>query len=101
VAESGLPVAWAPGQGIVEYPARMGFPLKTTDKLVIQPAGATAPPCTCSLRTASTVSSRSGYSGRRRSSGRAQSTLLRPFDAATESKTGSGQVLPSWRSSVT
>ena len=28
MAESGLPVAWAPGQGIVEYPARMGFPLK-------------------------------------------------------------------------
>jgi hypothetical protein len=36
VKESGLPVTWAPGQGIVEYPAGMGVPLKTTDKLVIQ-----------------------------------------------------------------
>jgi hypothetical protein len=36
VQESGLPVAWAPGQGIVEYPAGMGVPIKTTDKLVVQ-----------------------------------------------------------------
>jgi hypothetical protein len=36
VAESGLPVAWAPGHGIVEYPAGMGVPLKRTDKLIIQ-----------------------------------------------------------------
>ena len=34
--EAGLPVTWAPGQGIVEYPAGMGVPIKTTDKLVIQ-----------------------------------------------------------------
>ncbi len=33
---SGVPVTWAPGQGIVEYPTGMGVPIKTTDKLVIQ-----------------------------------------------------------------
>jgi copper type II ascorbate-dependent monooxygenase-like protein len=33
---SGVPVTWAPGQGIVEYPAGMGFPVHATDKLVIQ-----------------------------------------------------------------
>ena len=32
----GVPVAWAPGQGIVKYPGGMGVPLKTTDKVVIQ-----------------------------------------------------------------
>jgi hypothetical protein len=36
IDESGLPVTWAPGQGIVEYPAGMGAPIKPTDKLVIQ-----------------------------------------------------------------
>jgi len=36
VDASGVPVTWAPGQGIVEYPAGMGVPVKTTDKLVIQ-----------------------------------------------------------------
>jgi hypothetical protein len=36
IDESGLPVTWAPGQGIVEYPTGMGVPIKTTDKLVIQ-----------------------------------------------------------------
>jgi hypothetical protein len=36
IEESGLPVTWAPGQGIVEYPTGMGAPIKTTDKLVIQ-----------------------------------------------------------------
>jgi hypothetical protein len=33
---SGAPVTWAPGQGIVNYPAGMGVPLHPTDKLVIQ-----------------------------------------------------------------
>jgi hypothetical protein len=33
---SGLPITWAPGQGIVEYPAGMGVPIKPTDRLVIQ-----------------------------------------------------------------
>ncbi len=33
---AGVPVTWAPGQGIVEYPTGMGAPIKTTDKLVIQ-----------------------------------------------------------------
>jgi len=32
----GVPVTWAPGQGIVEYPTGMGAPIKTTDKVVIQ-----------------------------------------------------------------
>jgi len=31
-----VPVTWAPGQGIVEYPSGMGVPIKTTDKLVVQ-----------------------------------------------------------------
>ncbi|HEY7371342.1 MAG TPA: hypothetical protein VIF57_04125 [Polyangia bacterium] len=33
---SGVPVTWAPGQGVVSYPDGMGVPIKTTDKLVVQ-----------------------------------------------------------------
>ncbi len=33
---SGVPVTWAPGQGVVNYPSGMGVPLSTTDKLVVQ-----------------------------------------------------------------
>jgi hypothetical protein len=33
---SGVPVTWAPGQGVVNYPNGMGFPVSTTDKLVVQ-----------------------------------------------------------------
>src|SRR5262249_41663319 len=32
----GLPIAWAPGQGIVEYPSGMGVPVKSTEKFVVQ-----------------------------------------------------------------
>jgi hypothetical protein len=33
---TGLPVTWAPGQGVVSYPAGMGVPIRRTDKLVVQ-----------------------------------------------------------------
>jgi hypothetical protein len=33
---SGLPIAWAPGQGVLTYPAGMGVPVHSTDKLVVQ-----------------------------------------------------------------
>ena len=33
---SGVPVTWAPGQGVVNYPSGMGVPVSTTDKLVVQ-----------------------------------------------------------------
>jgi hypothetical protein len=36
VAVSGVPVAWAPGQGVVRYPTGMGVPIRTTDKIVVQ-----------------------------------------------------------------
>ena len=36
VAVTGVPVTWAPGQGVVEYPAGMGVPIRKTDKLVVQ-----------------------------------------------------------------
>jgi hypothetical protein len=36
VNASGVPVTWAPGQGVVNYPAGMGVPLPSADKLVIQ-----------------------------------------------------------------
>src|SRR6185503_16939988 len=36
VAVTGVPVTWAPGQGVVEYPAGMGVPIHKTDKLVVQ-----------------------------------------------------------------
>jgi hypothetical protein len=36
VNSSGLPITWAPGQGVVSYPDGMGVPVHTTDKLVIQ-----------------------------------------------------------------
>jgi hypothetical protein len=32
----GIPVTWAPGQGVVNYPPGMGVPLRATDKLVVQ-----------------------------------------------------------------
>jgi Copper type II ascorbate-dependent monooxygenase, C-terminal domain/Copper type II ascorbate-dependent monooxygenase, N-terminal domain/Cytochrome C oxidase, cbb3-type, subunit III len=32
----GVPVTWAPGQGVVSYPAGMGVPVKATNKLVVQ-----------------------------------------------------------------
>jgi Copper type II ascorbate-dependent monooxygenase, C-terminal domain len=32
----GVPVTWAPGQGVVNYPAGMGVPIHATDKIVIQ-----------------------------------------------------------------
>jgi hypothetical protein len=31
-----VPVAWAPGQGVVDYPNQSGVPLKPSDKIVIQ-----------------------------------------------------------------
>jgi hypothetical protein len=33
---TGLPVTWAPGQGVVSYPEGMGVPIRRTDKLVVQ-----------------------------------------------------------------
>ena len=36
VKVSGVPVTWAPGQGVVNYPDGMGVPVRTTDKLVVQ-----------------------------------------------------------------
>jgi hypothetical protein len=33
---SGVPVTWAPGQGVVNYPDGMGVPIHKTDKLVVQ-----------------------------------------------------------------
>jgi hypothetical protein len=36
VGEKSSPVDWAPGQGVVAYPAGMGVPLRRTDKLVVQ-----------------------------------------------------------------
>ena len=32
----GVPVTWAPGQGVVEYPSGMGVPIASTSKLVVQ-----------------------------------------------------------------
>ena len=36
VAVTGVPVTWAPGQGVINYPAGMGVPIRATDKLVVQ-----------------------------------------------------------------
>jgi len=33
---NGVPVTWAPGQGVVNYPSGMGFAVSPTDKLVVQ-----------------------------------------------------------------
>jgi hypothetical protein len=32
----GVPVTWAPGQGVVNYPTGMGVPIRAADKLVVQ-----------------------------------------------------------------
>jgi mono/diheme cytochrome c family protein len=36
VDPSSSPVVWAPGQGVVEYPANSGVPLRPQDKIVVQ-----------------------------------------------------------------
>lgn len=36
VAVAGVPVEWAPGQGVVDYPAGMGFQMKSNYQIVIQ-----------------------------------------------------------------
>jgi hypothetical protein len=36
VNSSGLPITWAPGQGVVTYPSGMGVPVHPSDKLVVQ-----------------------------------------------------------------
>jgi hypothetical protein len=36
VEVNGVPVTWAPGQGVVAYPDGMGVPMRPTDKLVVQ-----------------------------------------------------------------
>jgi len=36
VAVKSVPVVWAPGQGVVEYPNKSGVPLAPTDKVVVQ-----------------------------------------------------------------
>ena len=51
----GLPIAWAPGQGIVEYPTGMGVPVKSTDKLVVQIHYNMADPTTLGQTDSSTV----------------------------------------------
>jgi hypothetical protein len=55
VEVSGVPVTWAPGQGIVEYPAGMGFPIHTTDKLVVQVHYNLADPSSAGKTDTSTV----------------------------------------------
>jgi hypothetical protein len=36
VKVSAIPVTWAPGQGVVNYPQGMGVPITPTDKIVVQ-----------------------------------------------------------------
>ena len=36
VSPTGVPVTWAPGQGVVTYPEGMGVQIRATDKLVVQ-----------------------------------------------------------------
>jgi len=36
VTVNSVPVTWAPGQGVVNYPDGMGVPIRTTDKIVVQ-----------------------------------------------------------------
>ena len=36
VNSTGLPITWAPGQGVVSYPGGMGVPIHTNQKLVVQ-----------------------------------------------------------------
>jgi Copper type II ascorbate-dependent monooxygenase, C-terminal domain len=55
VTVTGVPVTWAPGQGIVEYPAGMGFPIRATDKLVVQVHYNLADPSSAGKTDSSTV----------------------------------------------
>jgi Copper type II ascorbate-dependent monooxygenase, C-terminal domain len=55
VDASGLPVTWAPGQGIVNFPEGMGVPVHTTDKLVVQVHYNLADPGTAGLSDSTTV----------------------------------------------
>jgi hypothetical protein len=51
----GVPVTWAPGQGIVSYPNSMGVPVRTTDKLVVQVHYNLADPATAGKTDSTTV----------------------------------------------
>jgi hypothetical protein len=51
----GLPIAWAPGQGIVEYPTGMGVPVKSTDKLIVQIHYNLADPATLGQTDSTTI----------------------------------------------
>jgi len=55
VNPSGLPIAWAPGQGIVEYPAGMGVQVKSTDKMVVQMHYNLADPTTLGQTDSTTI----------------------------------------------
>ncbi len=50
-----LPIAWAPGQGIVEYPTGMGVSIKATEKMVVQVHYNLADPTTLGMTDSSTV----------------------------------------------
>jgi hypothetical protein len=50
-----VPVTWAPGQGVVEYPAGMGVRLAPTEKLVVQIHYNLSDPTTRGMRDQTTV----------------------------------------------
>jgi len=58
VKVAGVPVEWAPGQGVVDYPSGMGFQMKSTYKLVVQVHYNLADPQSAGQQDSSTISVR-------------------------------------------
>lgn len=58
VKVAGVPVEWAPGQGVVNYPDGMGFQMKSTYQLVVQVHYNLADPQSAGQHDSSTVSIR-------------------------------------------
>jgi hypothetical protein len=61
-----LPIAWAPGQGIVEYPAQMGVPLPERDVVVVQVHYNLADPSSQGLTDSTTLRLRTADSVQRK-----------------------------------
>jgi hypothetical protein len=55
INSDGVPVTWAPGQGIVDYPDGMGVPIHPTDKLVVQMHYNLASPGTAGMTDMTTI----------------------------------------------
>jgi hypothetical protein len=88
---SGVPVTWAPGQGVVNYPNGMGFPVSTTDKLVVQVHYNLVDPSSVGKTDSTTVRLRFASSVNRGLAFLLPDPFLDSLDSATPESLPSGQ----------